>query len=300
MTDTKAVDERADGPHVVALGGGHGLATTLRAARTYAGRITAVVSVADDGGSSGRLRADLGIPAPGDLRRCLHALADDESLFARAFEHRFTAGELDGHPVGNLVIAGLASASGNFVAALAETGRLLAAHGDVLPATTDPVVLVAELEDGRTVRGQVEVDHAQPIARVRLDPAAAATPTAVTDAIAAADQIVLGPGSLHTSVLAVAAVPAIHAALRTAAARTVFVANLRGVRSTAGVTLAAHLDALAAHDVAPDVVLVDENTVMAEGPLPPHVTVVRAPVARFDVPAHDPAQLAKALADLVG
>ncbi len=242
----------------------------------------------------------LGIPAPGDLRHCLRALADDDSLFARAFEHRFEGGDLDGHPVGNLLIAGLTKAGGSFVAALAEAGRLLNAHGHVLPATTDPVVLEADLVDGTTVRGQVEVDHAQPIARVRLDPPNAATPTAVVDAIAAADQIVLGPGSLHTSLLAVAAVPAIGAALRTASARIVFVANLRGVRSTAGLTLAAHLEALAAHDVAPDVVLADENTHMADGDLPPHVSIVRAPIARVDVPAHDPAQLAKALADLVG
>ena len=293
-------DERADGPHVVALGGGHGLATTLRAARTYAGRITAVVSVADDGGSSGRLRHDLGMPAPGDLRHCLHALADDESMFARAFEYRFDAGELDGHPLGNLVIAGLTAATGNFVAALAETGRLLGAHGDVLPATVEPVDLVAQLADGTEVRGQVAVDHAQPIATVRLDPPAPYAPTAVLDAIAAADQIVIGPGSLHTSLLAVLGVPDIKQALHTAAARTVFVANLRGIRSTAGLTLADHIAALADHGVAADVVLVDENTKMADGPLPPNAQIVRAPLARFDVPAHDPAQLAKALADLVG
>ncbi len=297
---TRTEDERPDGPHVVALGGGHGLATTLRAARASAGRITAVVSVADDGGSSGRLRHDLGIPAPGDLRHCLHALADDESLFARAFEHRFDAGDLDGHPLGNLVIAGLTAATGNFVAALAETARLLGAHGDVLPATVEPVDLVADLADGTEVRGQVEVDHAQSIRSVRLDPPTPYAPTAVIDAIAAADQIVIGPGSLHTSVLAVLAVPDIHQALHTAAARTIFVANLRGVRSTAGLTLADHIGALADHGVNPDVVVVDENTTMADGPLPPHLHLVRKPLARFDVPAHDPAQLAKALADLVG
>lgn len=294
------VDERADGPHVVALGGGHGLATTLRAVRAYAGRITAIVSVADDGGSSGRLRADLGIPAPGDLRRCLHALADDESLFARAFEHRFDSGDLRGHPVGNVVIAGLTAATGNFVAALAETGRLLGAHGDVLPATAEPVDLVADLADGSVVRGQVAVDNAQPIARVRVEPAAPVTPTAVTDAIAAADQIVLGPGSLHTSLLAVIAVPAIATALRTAGARTVFVANLRGVRSTAGLTLGEHVAQLVEHGFTPDAVLAAESAALPDGALPPNTTVVRRPIARVDAPAHDPGQLAKALADLVG
>ena len=295
-----ALDERADGPHVVALGGGHGLATTLRAARAYAGQLTAVVSVADNGGSSGRLRHDLGIPAPGDLRHCLHALADDESLFARAFEHRFESGELDGHPLGNLVIAGLTAATGNFVAALTETARLIGAHGTVLPATVEPVDLVADLADGTEVRGQVAVDHAQAITRVRLDPPAPYAPTAVVDAIASADQIVIGPGSLHTSLLAVLTVPDIKAALHTAAAPTVFVANLRGVRSTATHTLADHVAALSDHGVTVDVVVVDENTPMADGDLPPRPKIVRAPMARFDVPAHDPAQLAKALADLVG
>lgn len=288
------------GPHVVALGGGHGLATTLTAVRSYAGAITAVVSVADDGGSSGRLRRDLGIPAPGDLRRCLGALAADGSPLAAALEHRFGAGDLDGHAFGNLLIAGLAAAGGDFVAALHETGRLLGAAGNVLPATIEPVVLVAELDDGTVVRGQVAVDHAQPIARVALEPAQPVTPQPVVDAIAAADQLVLGPGSLHTSLLAVLTVPAINAAVRAATADLVFVANLRSVRSTQGWTLAQHLAALAAHGVTPAVVVADELSLMAEGALPSGVRLVRAPMARFDTPAHDPAQLAKTLADLVG
>jgi uncharacterized cofD-like protein len=291
---------KAGGPSVVALGGGHGLATTLRAARAYAGQITAVVSVADDGGSSGRLRKAFGIPAPGDLRRCFGALADDDSMLAQAFEHRFDSGELDGHPVGNLLIAGLTAASGDFVAALAETGRLLQACGDVLPATAEPVVLVADAAQGRTITGQVEVDQAQDIERIRLEPAEPTTPPSVLDAIAAADQIVIGPGSLHTSLLAVLAVPEINVALRHAAARTVFVANLRAVRSTTGWDLARHVDALAAHDIHPHVVLTDENAHLADGHVPADARVVRRPLARFDAPAHDPVQLAKALADLVG
>ncbi len=288
-----------DGPALVALGGGHGLATTLRAARAFAKSITAVVSVADDGGSSGRLRASLGLPAPGDLRRCLGALADDESLLAQSFEHRFGAGELDGHPVGNLLIAGLADATGSFSVALAETARLLAAVGEVLPATTDAVDLVADIQDGEPVRGQVAVDHAQRITRIRCEPAGVAPPGVIA-AIAAADQIVLGPGSLHTSVLAVLAVPGIVAAVNASPATTVFVANLRAVRSTSGWDLGRHVAALADHGVTLDAVLIDEHSHMAEGALPTGVTVVRRPLARFDAPAHDPVQLAKALADLVG
>lgn len=291
---------RPDGPAVVALGGGHGLATTLRAVRRYAGRITAVVSVADDGGSSGRLRAAFGIPAPGDLRRCFGALADDESMLAQALEHRFDGGELDGHPVGNLLIAGLAAASGDFVAALAETGRLLEACGEVLPATTDPVVLCADVAGNGTISGQVQIDSTVGIERIHLDPPEPATPPAVLTAIAAADQIVIGPGSLHTSLLAVLAVPAINAALRDATAKTIFVANLRSVRSTTDWDLAAHVAALAAHGIHPTTVLVDENSYMADGALPGGPELVRRPLARFDVPAHDPVQLAKALTDLVG
>src|SRR3954454_15476659 len=144
------------GPNVVALGGGHGLAATLQAARRYAGSVTAIVSVADDGGSSGRLRAALGIPAPGDLRRCLVALGDPDSIWARSFEHRFTSGELEGHAVGNLVIAGLTAATGDFAMALKEAGRLVGTVGQVLPATSGPVVLLAEADTG-SVSGQVAV-----------------------------------------------------------------------------------------------------------------------------------------------
>jgi len=287
-------------PSVVALGGGHGLATTLRAVRTYAGQITAVVSVADDGGSSGRLRKALGIPAPGDLRRCFGALADDNSLLAQAFEHRFDAGELDGHPVGNLVIAGLTAATGDFVAALSETGRLVNAVGTVLPATIDPVVIRADLDDGSILTGQVEVDSARGITRVYLEPPAPRTPDRVCDAIVTADQVIIGPGSLHTSLLAVLAVPAINEAVRDAPARTVFVANLRAVRSTIGLNLADHLTALRHHGVTPNLVLLDDHTGLDDGDLPTDVEIVRRPIARIDAPAHDPSQLAKALADLVG
>lgn len=158
------------GPKVVAIGGGHGLAASLRAARLYASTVTAVVSVADDGGSSGRLRAALGIPAPGDLRRCLVALAEDpDGLWARVFEHRFDSGELDGHAVGNLVIAGLAAGTGSFSEALAEAARLVGAAGRVLPATDSPVVLKA-IAAGEEVEGQLAVSLKGRISRVTLVP----------------------------------------------------------------------------------------------------------------------------------
>lgn len=290
------------GPSVVALGGGHGLAATLRAARAYASAVAAVVSVADDGGSSGRLRAAFDMPAPGDLRRCLGALSDEDSLLARAFEHRFDAGELAGHPVGNLLIAGLAAASGDFVAALDEAGRLLGATGRVLPATVEPVVLTATLADGTQVKGQVAVDNALGIERIGLDPQDPKPPGEVLDLIVGADQIVLGPGSLHSSVLAVLAVPAIADALASVQEKVVFVCNVRSVRSTVGFDVGDHVRALGAHGVAPGRVLCDSTPSweMPVGAVPLSSAVVKAPMARDDVPAHDPARLAEALAALVG
>jgi uncharacterized cofD-like protein len=138
---------------VVALGGGHGLAATLRAVRTYTSAVTAVVSVADDGGSTGRLRAADDRPAPGDLRKCLIALAAHDSPLARSMEHRFSSGELEGHAFGNLLIVAMAETDGDLVAALDEIGRLLGIVGRVLPATTDVVQLRAASTSGEEVAG---------------------------------------------------------------------------------------------------------------------------------------------------
>jgi uncharacterized cofD-like protein len=295
---------------VVALGGGHGLAASLSAIRRYAGDVTAIVSVADDGGSSGRLRAAFGIAPPGDLRKCLVALAGAESMWTEAFEHRFDAGELRGHAFGNIVIAGLAATTGDFELALSEAGRLLGAAGTVIPATTEPVVLRATLRSGdgdggphqgdpRTeVQGQVAVANARDIAAVSLVPSDAKPPPAALEAIAAADQIVLGPGSLFTSVLAVVAVPALRQALADSAAEKVYVCNLGAQQpETSGFDVATHVEALRAHGLDVDVVLYDP------GALPLGRLDVRGggrPVARSDGLAHDPAKLAVALADLVG
>ena len=288
----------ADGPRVVALGGGHGLATALRAVRQYAGEITAVVSVADDGGSSGRLRRDLGVPPPGDIRRCLVALAGDDRVWSAAFEHRFRDGELEGHALGNLVLVGLAETLGSFPAALDEAGRLLGAVGRVLPATLDPVTLKATLADGQ-IEGQVAVANSRGIRRVELvPPDVEATPDAVA-AIAAADQVVYAPGSLYTSVMPVVSVHGIRAAVVATRAQVVQVANLRPqVPETAGLDAADHLEAVLAHGARVDTFLhddggglvVDSARIRAFG-----VEPVSATVARADGLAHDPGQLAKAL-----
>ena len=282
-------------PAVVALGGGHGLSATLRAARRYAGDVTAVVSVADDGGSSGRLRSAFGIPAPGDLRRCLVALADDP-LWTAVFEHRFGAGELEGHAFGNLLIAALADFTGDFEVALYETGRLLDLKGSVFPATREPVVLKAEVE-GASIEGQVAVSNARRISGVSVIPPDARTPQGALDAIAAADQIVIGPGSLFTSVLAAVAVPAITEAIAAARARTVYVCNLRPqVPETEGYDVADHVAALAAHGLVVDVV-VCHPAAMPMGDV--RIDYVEVPVAAPDLSEHDPELLSGVLARLV-
>ena len=295
------VEERA-GPAVVALGGGHGLAVALQAARRYAGTLTAVVSVADDGGSSGRLRRDLGVPAPGDLRKCLVALAGRESVWRDAFEHRFGVGDLGGHALGNLVIVGLAETLGDFTAALDEAGRLLDAVGRVLPATTDPVVLKADV-DGGAIEGQVAVaSTSHRIRRVGLVPDdAEASPLAIA-AIEHADQVLLAPGSLYTSLLPVLAVAQLRDAVGAASARVVHVANLRAEPpETAGLDATDHLRTVLEHGARVDAFLyqagglaADEDAIRAWG-----IEPLAADVARGDGLVHDPARLATALQALL-
>lgn len=287
----------AGGPSVVAIGGGHGLAHTLRAARRYAGELTAVVSVADDGGSSGRLRDALGIPAPGDLRRCLGALAPDDSVLAGVLEQRFAAGELAGHAFGNLLIAAFAEQRGDFAAGVEAAGAALGAVGRVLPATSGPVRLRATSATGDLV-GQAKITRSPSIAAVSLEPPDAASPPAVAAAIAGADQIVLGPGSLYTSVLAACVVPAVHQALAEAAGEVVYVANLREqVPETRGYDVERHVAALLAHGVRPQTVLADPDG-LELGELDATVRLVLAPVGRDGLESHDEARLAVALAAL--
>lgn len=287
----------AEGPRVVAVGGGHGLAASLRAVRSYAGDITAVVSVADDGGSTGRLRAASDRTAPGDLRKCLVALAGQDSLLARAMEHRFDAGDLDGHAFGNLMIVALDESGGDLVAALDEIGRLLGVVGRVLPSTTATVTLAAELRQGAGVEGQVAVGECDDISTVRLVPTPPALPQ-VLDAVAAADQIVLGPGSLYTSVLAATAVDGLAAAIAAAPAQLVYVCNLRPQHpETRGYTVADHVRALSRHGLEPDVVLYDPDAIGgAELVSNAHPALLARPSGL----AHDPALLGKALESLLG
>ena len=297
--DHRSGDHRGPetGPRVVAVGGGHGLAATLRAVRLYTERVTAVVSVADDGGSSGRLRHLLHIIPPGDLRNCLVALAEPGSLLATAFTHRFDEEELAGHSLGNLVLAGLMEAAGDPVAALDDAARLLGVRGRVLPASTEPVTLKAEAAAG-TVAGQVAVMGAGGIRSVSLVPADAPAPAGAVEALAVADQILLGPGSLFTSVLAAVLVPGIREAVNASPGERVYVCNLRAQEvETSGLDVAGHVAALVDHGVRVDRVVCD-TTALPLGR--PSVPVVDLPLARPNGLAHDPARLASALTDLLG
>jgi uncharacterized cofD-like protein len=283
------------GPMVVAIGGGHGLAASLRAIRRYAGAVVAVVSVADDGASSGRLRAELGIPAPGDLRRCLGALLPEGSPMARLLEYRFPGGELGGHAFGNLLIAAMAATTSDFGDALVELGELLDLVGGVLPAAAVPVVLHAR-RGNEIVTGQARIAATDGIESVFLTPSDATAGRDVLAALAAADQIVIGPGSLFTSVLAALCVGGIREALRAARGRRIYVANLGGQpHETAGYDVGRHLEVLAAHGVEVDVVLADTARI-ALGSTSQDWPVIATPLAAPNGREHDPGLLAAALA----
>jgi uncharacterized cofD-like protein len=284
-------------PRVVALGGGHGTAVTLRAVRQYSRHVTAIVSVADDGGSSGRLRELLDVVALGDMRKCLVALAEPDSVLATAFEHRFEEEELAGHALGNLILAGLVEATGDLVSGVAAAADLLGAAGAVLPATRELVVLKAEADRGE-VAGQVAVSQAGRIRRVSLVPGDAGSPPEAVIALAEADQIVIGPGSLYTSILAVLAVQGIAEALRRAKGQRIYVCNLHPQEpETKGYDVAAHVEALAAHGVEVDVVLCDSSKGMVCGPVTS--TLIDRPLAGSNGLVHDPVKLAQALSDLL-
>lgn len=224
--DSPVASHRRRGVRVVCLGGGTGLSTIVRGLKRVAD-VTAVVTTTDDGGSSGRLRRDFAMPAPGDVRSCLAALAEDESLVGQLFQHRFTTGELAGHSFGNLFLAGLTDLLGSFDRAVSESARVLAVVGRVVPSTVDMVELVARFADGREVHGETALaaDGAQ-CQRVRLDPPNPAAHPRALEAIALADAIVMGPGSLFTSTLPPLLVPGIAQAVRAADVPRIYVCNL--------------------------------------------------------------------------
>lgn len=236
------------GPHVVAVGGGTGLSTLLRGLKHLTANITAVVTVTDEGGSSGRLRREMNILPPGDIRNCLIALAEDESKMARLFQHRFqdSGSSLSGHSLGNLVLAGLKEMTGSFDRAVEELSSLLNIRGQVLPATLQDVQLVAEMADSTLVRGECAIVQARKkIVRMALSQPRVRPYPKVLEAIRSADLIILGPGSLFTSIIPNLLVEEVAREIELSQAIKFYIANLMTQPGeTDGFTLKDHLAAL--------------------------------------------------------
>lgn len=281
---------RQRGLKIVCIGGGTGMSTLLRGLKNYSDNLTAIITVADDGGSSGKLRAELGVLPPGDFRQCIAALADSEPLMARLLEYRFPNGSgLGGHAFGNLFIAAMAGVTGNSERALLESSRVLAVRGRILPSTLENVTLCAEVRGtGDTQTAQVSGESqiakfGQPVERVYLEPERVPAYPGATRALLDADLIVLGPGSLYTSLLPNLLVQDICAAVTVSPALKLFVANVATEHGeTDGYTLQDYLSTLTSHcnGIELNGVLVNNNTLAK---LPPQAQIefvtADAPVA---------------------
>lgn len=287
-------------PRIVALGGGRGLSATLRATMPWAS-VTGVVSTADDGGSTGRLRQSWDVPALGDVRRCVAALIDPGVVWKRALERRFDAGELNGHAVGNLLLLALTEELGDLQSACDEIARMAGvdlARARVVPVTDDAVVLFGRTANGVVVEGQVAVDETSELEEIWVEPTSTAASTVAVEAVAAADLVVLGPGSLYTSVLAAAVVGDLRKALLDTTAPVVLVANLAAEEvDRDGCQVSDHLSVLARHGIHPGVVLVHDAGLPVGRP---DIEVVSADLAGSQGVDHDPAALGEALRGLVG
>ena len=305
----------ARGPRIVAIGGGTGLSTLLRGLKGYSANITAVVAVADDGGSSGQLRQQLGIIPPGDIRNCIAALADAEPLMTQLMQYRFPPGSgLDNHAFGNLFIAAMTAVTGDFEEAVRESNRVLAVRGQVLPATSVPLNLSARLASGRRLYGQVEIAKAdEPIDRVFIEPADVRANGEALERILEAELIVLGPGSLFSSVLPNLLIPDVRDALAAAPGLKIYVCNVATQPGeTEAMSASEHVSALLAHigEDLVDYVIINRNT-DARRPTGWLAQPVRVDVRRLEElpvviveedvidPAnahrHDPAKLAAAI-----
>ncbi|WP_285858437.1 YvcK family protein [Neobacillus niacini] len=237
-------------PRIVVIGGGTGLPVLLRGLKQYPVDITAIVTVADDGGSSGRIRDDLHIPPPGDVRNVLVALSDVEPLVEEMFQHRFkTSNELSGHSLGNLILAAMTSITGNFVHAIQEMSKVLNVRGKVLPAANQSVVLHAEMEDGMIVSGESKIPYSgKKIKKVFLTPRHIRPLPEAIQAIRQADLIILGPGSLYTSILPNLLVPRLGDEVCRSEAKKVYICNLMTqAGETHGYSASDHVRALYDH-----------------------------------------------------
>ena len=245
--------KRRQGPAIVALGGGHGLSAILRGLKRYTDDLTAIVTVADDGGGSGVLREDLGMPPPGDIRSCMEALADTESLMQQLLAYRFPDGRLAGQAFGNLLLAALAGISDSFDQAVARMSEVLAIAGQILPVTNANVQLEAVFENGASIRGESRIYTAKKeqncrIHHVRLLPEHAPALPAALEAIRRAEVILLGPGSLYTSVIPNLLVDGVSEAIADSAALKIYVCNIMTQDGeTEGMTAQDHVSALLEH-----------------------------------------------------
>lgn len=307
------------GPRVAVIGGGTGLSTLLKGLKYFTSNITAIVTVGDDGGSSGRLRTELGVIPPGDIRNCITALADEEELVTELFSYRFEQGEgLEGHSFGNLFLTALYRITeGDFLESVRVASRVLKSRGQVLPATLSAIQLVAELEDGRTITGESNITSAGgKIKRLLLQAGEnQATPQAL-EAIMEAELIILGPGSLYTSIIPNLLVPGIAEAIRKSKAKKLYVCNVMTQRGeTSNYSVADHVEAILLHSGTPldagfqlvDAVLVNDQppVVPTDYPASP-VTIdqdrlrklavipIKRPLVTGDSGVHhDPARLSK-------
>lgn len=235
------------GPKIVAIGGGTGLSTLLRGLKHYSANITAIVTVADDGGSSGRLRREIGVLPPGDIRNCIAALADEEKLLTELFQYRFQAGDgLSGHSFGNLFLTAMTEIAGDLEKAIAASSQVLAVRGKVLPATLSDVSLWAELADGRLIQGESNITKAKgQIRQIGCHPTDPPALPAAIRAIEEADYIIIGPGSLYTSVIPNLLVPRIREAIANAKVPRIYVCNIMTQPGeTEGYTVAEHIRAI--------------------------------------------------------
>ncbi|MCX5781959.1 MAG: YvcK family protein [Elusimicrobia bacterium] len=234
-------------PKIVVLGGGTGLSVLLRGLKKYTPNLTAVVNVTDDGGSSGALRRELGVLPPGDIRNCLVALSEEENLMTKLFQYRFpSAGSLSGHSFGNLFLTAMSSLSGGFDSGVARASEVLAIRGQVLPVTLSSVTLKATLLNGKVVQGESKITGSDsPIKHLAINPASPPPGPNVIESIMSADGIVIGPGSLYTSIISNLLVRGVTRALKESRAPKIYISNLMTQPGeTSGYKLSDHLETI--------------------------------------------------------
>lgn len=314
----------SQGQSIVVIGGGTGLSTMLRGLKQYTSNLVAVVTVTDDGGSSGRLKREMGVLPPGDIRNCLVALADAEPLMTELFQYRFQEGEenLNGHSFGNLLIAAMTQITGDFERAVRETSNILAIRGRVLPSTIERVMLQAELEDGTLAEGETRITGAgKPIKHIMLHPSSVKPLDETLRAIEEADCIVLGPGSVYTSIVPNLLVQGVAEAINASEAAKVYVCNVMTQPGESdGYTAADHVRSVAKHaeqkvfnyvlvnQERPNKALLDKYAESNQYFVEPNVAAIRDMgykpilgdyISQTEVVRHDPAKLADAIIKLL-